>query len=320
MFTLHKLLSLTFFLFLVFPGCASIYPSDAVMQAIQDAPVAKDRHDESPPHPLLVKSDLMVMAAPWSSHLPKSYFEFTPSAEFDDSVKQSGRGYRWEGPPAENPDWRGIKLDTVYFLAYQIIVIGVLYIAPEKLSGWSQEDKNDYSLEKWKENVTNPVWDDDEWWVNYILHPYWGATYYIRARERGFERTQSFWYSVLLSTLYEYGVEALFEPVSFQDLIVTPVAGSLLGEFVFTPIRERIRAKSGELDWSDKTMLFITDPLGVINETVSLVLGVNTEVNFRRLRMENIPRSSGVSGETENTLQDHAPIKSVWGLQLKINW
>lgn len=23
---------------------------------------------------------------------------------------------------------------------------------------------------------------------NYILHPYWGAAYYIRARERGFER------------------------------------------------------------------------------------------------------------------------------------
>ena len=319
MFTLHKLLSLTSFLFLVFPGCASIDPSDALMQAIQDAPVAKDRH-ESPPHPLLVKSDLMVMAAPWSGHLPKSYFEFTPSAEFDDSVKQSGGGYRWEAPPAENPDWRGIKLDTVYFLAYQVVVIGVLYIAPEKLSGWSQEDKDNYSLETWKENVTNPIWDDDEWWVNYILHPYWGATYYIRARERGFERTQSFWYSVLLSTLYEYGAEALFEPVSFQDLIVTPVAGSLLGEFVFTPIRERIRAKSGELEWSDKAVLFITDPLGVVNETVSLVLGVNTEVNFRRLRMENIPRSSGVSGETENTLQDHAPIKSVWGLQLKINW
>ena len=120
--------------------------------------------------------------------------------------------------------------------------------------------------------------------------------------------------------MYEYGAEALFEPVSFQDLIVTPVAGSLLGEIFFTPIRERIRAKSGELEWSDKAVLFITDPLGVTNETVSLVLGVNTEVNFRRLRMENIPRSSGMSGETENTLQDHAPIKSVWGLQLKINW
>jgi hypothetical protein len=280
---------------------------------------AKDRN-ESPSRTLEVRFDPIVMAAPWSGRLPMSYLKFTRSATFDESVKQSGRGYRWEGPPAENPDWRGIKLDTVYFLAYQIVVIGVLYIAPEKLSGWSQEDKDNYSLETWKENVTNPVWDDDEWWVNYILHPYWGATYYIRARERGFERTQSFWYSVLLSTLYEYGGEALFEPVSFQDLIVTPVAGSLLGEFVFTPIRERIRAKSGELEWSDKAVLFITDPLGVINETVSLVLGVNTEVNFRRLRMENIPRSSGVSGETENTLQAHAPIKSVWGLQLKINW
>jgi hypothetical protein len=310
MFTLHKLLSLTSFLFLVFSGCAPIDPSDALKQAMQYAPVTEDKY-ESPPHPLRVRFDPMVMAAPWSGHLPKSYFEFTPSATFDESVKQSGGGYRWEGPPAENPDWRGLKLDTVYFLAYQVVVIGVLYIAPEKLSGWSQEDKDNYSLERWKENVTNPIWDDDEWWVNYILHPYWGATYYIRARERGLERTQSFWYSVLLSTLYEYGAEALFEPVSFQDLIVTPVAGSLLGEFVFTRIRERFRAKSGELEWSDKAVLFITDPLGVVNETVSLILGVNTEVNFCRLRMENIPRSSGVSGETENTMQAHARIKSV---------
>ncbi len=101
---------------------------------------------------------------------------------------------------------------------------------------------------------------------------------------------------------------------------MTPVAGSLLGEYVFTPIRERIRAKSGELDWSDKAVLFITDPLGVVNETVNLILGVNTEVSFCRLRMNNILRSSGMVVETGNTFQAHARIKSVWGMQLKINW
>ena len=29
-----------------------------------------------------------------------------------------------------------------------------------------------------------PVWDDDEFYLNYILHLYWGATYYMRGRER----------------------------------------------------------------------------------------------------------------------------------------
>ena len=283
-------------------------------------PVHAEVRYESPSNILQVSFDQMDMEVPLSAHLSMPYLKFTPSAAFEENVKKSSGGYRWESPPAENPDWRGIQLDTVYFLAYQIVVIGVLYVAPERLSGWTEEDKENYSFDKWKENVTNPIWDDDEWWVNYILHPYWGATYYIRARERGLQRTQSFFYSALLSTLYEYGAEALFEPVSVQDLIVTPVAGSLLGEFVFTPIRERIRDKSGELKWTDKAVLFITDPLGVVNETVNLLLGVNTEVSFRQLKMENIPQSSGVLGERENTLQASARIKPVWGLQLKIDW
>lgn len=74
------------------------------------------------------------------------------------------------GPPAKVPDWRGIKRDTAYFIGYQFAVIGALYVAPEAISGWSKEDKQNYSFEKWKENVRNPVWDEDAWWVNYILH------------------------------------------------------------------------------------------------------------------------------------------------------
>lgn len=280
---------------------------------------AEDLH-ESRRRSLQVGIDRMKAGTSLSGHSSIPYLKFTPFAELDESFKQSGGGYPWEEPIEENPDWRGIKYDTFYFLAYQIVVIGVLYTAPESLSGWSQEDKDNYSFDKWKENVANPVWDKDEWWVNYILHPYWGATYYIRARERGFERMQSFWYSVILSTLYEYGAEALFEPVSYQDLIVTPVAGSLLGVFVFTPIREKIRAKPGKLDWSDKTVLFITDPLGVINYGVTRILGLNTEVSLQRVRLGKIPHLPGASGEAENTLNFPAPERSVWGIQLHMKW
>ena len=77
-----------------------------------------------------------------------------------------------------------------------------------------------------------PHLDDDKFYLNYMLHPYWGATYYIRGRERRLSRWQSLGYSALLSTLYEFGAEAFFEPVSYQDLIVTPLIGSLLGEYV----------------------------------------------------------------------------------------
>lgn len=282
--------------------------------------VAADEYMNSP-RSSWVNFDQIAATAPRSTHLPEPHEMFLSYAATGADASRSGRGYRWEGPPAESPDWRGIKLDTGYFLAYQFIAIGILYMAPESFSGWSQEDKDNYSFAKWKENVSNPVWDEDEWYVNYILHPYWGATFYIRGRERGLKRMQSFWYAFLLSTLYEYGAEALFEPVSYQDLIVTPVAGALLGEYLFFPIREWIRAKPGKLSWSDKAVLLITDPLGVANETLNMIFGVNTEMSFCKLRMENIPLSAvGVPGEMQTTPQPRARINQAWGLQVKINW
>ena len=58
--------------------------------------------------------------------------------------------------------------------------------------------------------MQSATWDKDPAWINYIGHPYWGATYYIRARERGFGEFGSFIYSAFLSALYEYGIEAFF--------------------------------------------------------------------------------------------------------------
>ena len=267
-----------------------------------------------------VGSHQTVLTKPWSGSMLLQYEKFTEFAAFNAVSNESGRGYRWEGPPAEYPDWRGIKWDTFYFVGYQFVVIGIIYMLPESISGWTEEDKDDYSFSKWVNNVRNPIWDEDEWYLNYILHPYWGATYYIRARERGFGRMHSFWYSFLLSTLYEYGAEALFEPVSYQDLVVTPVAGAFLGEYLFSPIRERIRAKSGQLDWSDKTLLFFTDPLGVVSEGTSRLLGVNTTVNFQPLVLKSLPLSSGLPDASEIALPVRTLGKPVWGLHIKIIW
>jgi len=230
--------------------------------------------------------------------------------------------YHWKAPPASSADWRGIRRDTVYFLGLQFAAIGVIYVLPEDISGWSPEQKDNYSIEKWKENVRNPHWDDDKWWINYILHPYWGGAYYIRAQERGLDRGQSFLYSVLLSTLYEYGTEAFFEKPSYQDLIVTPVVGSLLGRYLFTPIRQSIRAQPGELGWSSKTILFLTDPLGVINAQVDRIFGVKTDVNLQFgpvVSQERRSVSESPHYRQAGDLTETAPIRG-WGLQLKMSW
>jgi hypothetical protein len=229
-------------------------------------------------------------------------------------------GYRWRGSPPDQPDWPGLRRDTAYFVGYQFVTVAALYAAPESVSGWDDDEKSDYSFKKWGDNVTNPVWDEDRWWLNYVLHPYWGGAYYIRGRERGLDRLQAFWYSALLSTMFEYGAEALYEPVSIQDVVITPVVGFLVGEYLFTPWRERIRAKSGNLDWSDKAALFITDPLGVLNAEADRVLGVKTTMQWQLVNNVQAPALAGGVG-VSNPLPEHTRgAEPVWGIQVRIDW
>jgi hypothetical protein len=176
-------------------------------------------------------------------------------------------------------DWRGIGRDTAFFMGYQVVFAGFLYLLPESVTSWTEEQKK-ATVKKWKENVQNPVWDKDKWWINYLAHPYFGATYYIRARERGFGEFGSFGYSALLSALYEFGIEAFFEPPSYQDLIVTPVGGYLLGKFVSEPIRENIKAKT-QLAWYDHAALILTDPLGAVNSVFEWALGIQSDIRVQ---------------------------------------
>ena len=206
--------------------------------------------------------------------------------------------------PAQK-NFRGLKRDTFDFLAYQIVTIGVLYVMPEGVSSWSDEDKEDFSMDKWWDNVSNPTWDKDDYFINYVMHPYWGASYYVRARDRGYSRNQSFWYSALLSTLYEFGVEALFEQPSIQDLVVTPVGGALLGEY-FYGVRQKIlarHAKGDEVTRKDRWTLVFTDPLGALNRKTDQLFGRDTEISVRSFVSTHAGLWPGY--RTEGTFSSH---------------
>lgn len=212
------------------------------------------------------------------------------------------------------PDYPGIRRDTYYFLGLQMGIIAVLYAMPESVSGWSNEQKDEYTADKWWDNVTNPTWDEDDHFINYVLHPYWGATYYVRARERGFSPTGSFWYSALLSTLYEFGVEALFEPVSIQDMFVTPIVGSLVGGY-FMNVRDRTYShiyQAGEARFRDKAALAATDPLGSIADLIERRFGqaVDFQVKpFAATRLRQ-PFEAGFPVDLQN----------VFGLTVTARW
>ncbi len=217
--------------------------------------------------------------------------------------------------PDNLPDKKGRRSDTYHFLAYQAVSIAVLYAMPEDVTGWTLEQKDEYSLSKWWYNVRHPQWDSDDFYINYILHPYWGATYYVRSRERGFSRRSSFWYSARLSAAYEFGVEALFEEVSIQDVIVTPIGGWLVGEY-FMGVRYRIEARHdgySRMPFRDRFVLTVTDPLGAMNRVVDGWFGLGKDLRI-------LPYQNPFSRSFEPGYAAKGSPGEIYGLTIEYRW
>ena len=207
------------------------------------------------------------------------------------------------------PDWDGLLHDSKLFMLYQVGVVGVLYLMPQSVSQWGDDQKRGNIFRKWDDNVHNLRKDKDQWEVNYIGHPYFGSVYYVRARQRGFDRQGALFYGVVMSTIYEYGIEALFEPASIQDLIFTPVGGAIVGEYFMTARENILRDinQRGYATTSDSIKLFFTDPLGVINKKVDKALG------YKEASIDLVPLLS-------RTHNDSHSLPTLVGLQAHLSW
>ena len=106
-----------------------------------------------------------------------------------------------------------------------------------------------------------PVWDDDIWYYNYVLHPWVGSEYYLAMRNRGGSRMKSFGYSTAMSTFYEYAVENLIQQPSANDLLITPIVGSLLGEARYM-LKEKIRTAPSPI-WGAQAWIAVLDPVDI---------------------------------------------------------
>jgi hypothetical protein len=172
-------------------------------------------------------------------------------------------------------DWLGLGRDTALIFSYQVVTITMFYFLPESVSKWTADDKKDI-FQRWWHNVQSPHWDHDSAAINYIGHPYFGSAYYVRARERGFGEFDSFVYAALASAMYEFGTEALFERPSYQDLIVTPIGGALIG-LALEPVRTWIKLKP-DPKWYDHLFLIATDPAGMLNGLFEKALGIKSDL------------------------------------------
>lgn len=176
-------------------------------------------------------------------------------------------------------DTKMLGRNTAVMFGTGIGVMAFLYVMPSSFTNWDDDD-DEGPFEKWWDNVSRgPVWDKDDLFLNYVTHPYAGAIYYMGARSAGANAMTSFWYSFALSTFFwEYGIESFAERPSIQDLIVTPVAGSVLGE-AFYKAKRHIVENNGYL-WDSKawgtTALWLMDP---ITEAGHLIWGDEKPMN-----------------------------------------
>jgi len=186
--------------------------------------------------------------------------------------------------PPPYRDWRRLGYDSGMYIGATVIAFGVLWVMPESVTNWDKEEMKEKGiLWKWKENVkAGPVWDEDDWVLNWITHPYCGGIYYMTARSSGFNVWESFGYSAIMSTFFwEYGIEAFAEVPSIQDLIITPVVGSVVGEGFFYAKKSIIKhdkkvLKSRALGI---TTLFLMDPFNTILDGFGYKDRVKTQMN-----------------------------------------
>lgn len=176
---------------------------------------------------------------------------------------------------ASYPNWQRLWINTGALYAAGFVALGVLEALPDSATNWNTEELRQTPwIQRWGNHVGKVMhWDGDNPIFNYILHPYGGAAYFMSARSQGFNFWESAIYGFCISTFFwEYGIEAFMEIPSIQDMIITPIAGALIGE-CFYKVKRKIVSNGYILCGSNllgNIVAFLVDP---VNEFVGLFAG-----------------------------------------------
>lgn len=203
------------------------------------------------------------------------------------------------------PNWKHLWVNTGVLMGAGVATMVILEALPSDATAWNKKENAKVSMwKRWLRNVkAGPVWDHDNLVFNLLLHPYAGAAYYMGARSCGFNCWGSFLYSFCISTIFwEYGFEAFNEIPSVEDLVITPVVGSLLGEGFYL-VKRHIVSNDYRLCGSKVlgyAVAFLVDP---INECIGYFRGDQRHQCRRTKALDNLsgsswlsPSPSGVSG------------------------
>lgn len=112
------------------------------------------------------------------------------------------------------------------------------------------------------------VWDNDDFIINQIGHPYQGSLYYSAARANGLNYWQSLPYCVMGSLTWEMFCES--DPPAINDLITTPLGGAALGEITWR-LSDMVlddRTRGAQRFWRE-TLALCLNPVRGLNRLVS---------------------------------------------------
>jgi len=143
----------------------------------------------------------------------------------------------------------------------EFALLAVTASMPKDWTGWSDRFIQDGLSNLGEAYTKPPVWDDDHWYHNYVGHPYGGSLYYNTVRSQGAGPGESFLFSVLLSTQWEYFFEAVAERPSIQDLFITPITGSILGELIHDMT---VSMKRNGTSFPERAVILVLNPMSVI--------------------------------------------------------
>lgn len=176
----------------------------------------------------------------------------------------------------QHPDWNRIWINTAVLTGAFVSSLVVLECLPEDATSWNRAElRNTPFYKRWYNHVFKDgfEWDSDNPVFNLVLHPYAGAAYFMAARSCGLSFWGSLLYSAGISTIgWELGIEAANERPSIQDIFITPLVGSAIGEG-FYRLKRYIVGNDYHLFGSPvmgNVVAFLIDP---VNEVVGLFAG-----------------------------------------------
>ncbi len=199
---------------------------------------------------LLLVFGFCFLQSPASAQVIKDYKK-TINEPFPHAEKYEARSF---GQKFGRSNWQVLSMEAGSSL-FMIMMPLSFTMWPEKY--WLKFDEHLV-----RAYTKPPVWDHDLWVANYLGHPYQGSVFYNSMRSQNMSVLASTANVLYHTWLWEYGIEALMEQPSIQDLIVTPVAGVFFGElFHYLTLKF---AGNGFTTW-EKVAVILFNPCYAIN-------------------------------------------------------